>query len=258
MNPDNSQPGETNPSIQKLEEDLQKLSQEAKVETPVVQPTDMTSNLQNFNHEVPTKKPPLALAIFLLIITSLALIFYLFKDRFLGTAIVSSPKPKVFFTATPIPPSPLLNNLPKHTFEFCGSSLPTVKFSLNPPMEWSSKPTDGSEIYQTYRYEGSEGWLDVTCGDGFGGGCDSQYKTTVEINGSPVTGCYSKAEGKAFLSATYISSPKREVTFSFTSNLSNKKLLNNILSTFKFLGVTPSANPTVVPTKTPSVTPPLY
>ncbi len=137
-------------------------------------------------------------------------------------------------TSSPTPTPDTTSKLSKYTFENCGSTLPKVGFSLNPPAGWSASPTEGSEIYQIYRYQKGGSWIDITCGDGFGGGCESQDKTTLTINNQTVNACYTRNGNKANLWGTYLASPNSDVAFSFTSNLADKKLLDQILSTFKF------------------------
>lgn len=179
MNPDNSQPEEVNPSIQKLEEDLQKLSQEAKVETPTVQPTDITSNLQNFNHEVPTKKPPLALAIFLLIITSLALAFYLFKDRFLGNTVNI---PTSVATSSPVPTIDPTANWKTYTNTKHG-------FSFKYPSTWIiDTKGDNEEFNAQVKLRSGSSTIQIYANmDGLGGkGQDFQKTTQFNLDGYPL------------------------------------------------------------------------
>lgn len=119
----------------------------------------------------------------------------------------------------------------KHTSEECGIEMPKTKFSLTLPPGWGSSQITKAENSGVLVYQSAEGWIKITCGDGFGGGCDEEFRTNFMVGDTKINGCYNGGT----LWATYLKIPDQETPgLSITSNLKNESLLRQILTTFEF------------------------
>ena len=117
--------------------------------------------------------------------------------------------------------------------DYCGSMQPKTKFSIELPDGWSFKKIQGDEINskvsQQYRISDTTRYVDITCGTGFGGICDTAT-TFLNVGSKKVDACVNPKGG---IGQAYLTSPNGN-TFSFDSNLMDRNLLDQILSTFKF------------------------
>lgn len=122
------------------------------------------------------------------------------------------------------------------TYSICGSERPPMTFTLKLPPDWTFVSNNNGLYFTSYLFQGGkEESLEISCGNGFGGGCDEKYKTEYKIGTRTIIGCYNQGtSANGNLWATYLTTPKG-TTVSFSGKVIDKVLLDKILSTFKFI-----------------------
>jgi hypothetical protein len=117
--------------------------------------------------------------------------------------------------------------------DYCGAMEPKTKFSIELPDGWSVKKIQGDEISskvsQQYRISNANNYIDIICGTGFGGICDTSA-TYLNVGNKKIDACINPKGGidQAFMASSDGN------TFSFDSNFTDRNILDQILSTFKF------------------------
>lgn len=118
-----------------------------------------------------------------------------------------------------------------YTFDFCGFAQPGVRFEISIPNDFILNQKEG-HTNAVYEFKNDNTYFELSCGDGFGGGCDPQSHMKFEINGQEVDSCYNNE--KAYFQS-YIKTDDGKITFSLQSNIKDKNLLMQILSSFNIL-----------------------
>lgn len=186
----------------------------------------------------------ISMAIFVLL--SLGAVAFLYYQNQQLKGMLASYQTKL----SPAPaPSPIPNlGLPTNTFEYCGSSQPRTKFSVDPTTGWSVLTGNSSEIYQEYEITKGDESIRIVCGTGFGGGGCPGKNEKIKINGQDVDSCITTNQetNKVALSLSYLDFGGN--TFSFGGLVNTRATLDQILSTFKFTETSPSSSPSASPT----------
>lgn len=276
MNPDNNNPQGENPNLQKLEEDLQKLSQTAQptapttspvptvptVEEPIITPTTPPPPLV---HEVPKPGSSLSkIAMLLIVIAVLAIAAYFVGTKFLGQRSVAIPTPVV--TSTPTSTPDVTANWKIYRSESLGFEIkyPSV---ISMGEEFNDQNNRGVEL----KSEETNIWIDLEkAGDTELKNyyyLDNPIKSTAQMGGQTAnvyeseTGyCDGPVCSKPFIA--YVTRKGSDFYIvEFQGDVELSGLENQILSTFKFLGASPTASASASPTASPKVSPtttPIY
>lgn len=191
------------------------------------------------------KRHPLSffrlLLIFVVLVTATLTILYV-VDSSSETVIygpssssIAPTTPAAYPTPTPRLVSVLTGSV---TFEMCGLQLDRLPFQVALPPGWQEIAITDRDWFSNYHFTGPEGYINVGCGDGLGGGCNPENRSQVEIDGQQITNCMGKNGNKVWLGATFLhpepsldSSPG----FSFTAEVTDETLLRTFLRSFKLL-----------------------
>lgn len=131
--------------------------------------------------------------------------------------------------------------LPENTYDFCGPLQPKTKFSVTPPAGWTMTHARGTNQY-LIKNPATEQYLDIRCGNGFGGGCEEQGIPLKVIN-QTISTCtvLDKSTGLFDIRVAYFHPETKEPTageyinaFSLTGKI-EETYLNQILNSFRFL-----------------------
>lgn len=131
-----------------------------------------------------------------------------------------------------LPPQDI-SNWKTYSNENCGLTNPKSPFNISFPADWEETKlqTTVPKQQNEYRYADKNSWVLITCGTGFGGGCDNW--STIKVGSDTKDICYDTTIGK--FSNIIIKDPQNNNGFSISGNITDKLLLDQILSTFKFL-----------------------
>jgi hypothetical protein len=281
MDPNNQNPQGDSGALNKLEQDLQNLTQQAATtpppvpevqqipvppqvpEIPPVVPTPSTPpvtpvDTNTFIPETPKKGSPiLIIAIILAIVALLAVVAYVFGAKYFNPK--PTPTPVVVVTPTPTPDV---------TVNWKTYNNSEIGFGLKYPQEWTLQATSTGRVASFDTKSGIPGEFFVAYQKNIGSLTQwlldnkaGEITNTINVNANQFSVIKG---GTLYVSREYAIKVKtdsylRLVIEPYPNSVVFDEVINQILSTFKFTEATslgsPTASPASSPTSSPSATP---
>ncbi len=112
-------------------------------------------------------------------------------------------------------------------------------FSMQYPPNWTVKDRSQEIGRATNRFEGPEGYVDISFGKGFGGGCDTKYHVQIQVFGSTQDVCDIKNPDDTENFSGIFKEISTQTSFAAGGTVNvpvetNRQIILKIFSTFKF------------------------
>jgi len=120
--------------------------------------------------------------------------------------------------------------------ENCGHLIPKTYISFSIPSNWNVS-TEESDYWAKHTFGGTSEQITIACGDGLGGGCDEIFKKEIKLGNETKTACLGEENDIMYLSQLggFAGAVGFTIEATYANSENSKKLINQILSTFKVL-----------------------